>query len=856
MSALLWLSSVRFLLNRPWQLGLSVLGITLGVAIVVAIDLGNQSAKRAFNLSSEALTGKASHYVVGGPGGLSEDFYAELRLNLGVRDSAPVVEGYARLDGGRTLHLLGIDPVADAQFRPYTGRDAVIGRASSPLTFTNALLASPNTAIISTDTAESLGLGIGDTLALSVGNARQTLEIVGLIVPQNSLSAESLRSLVIVDISTAQELLSFEGRLTRVDLIVPQNQEGQELIGRTEAMLPPEATILDADGRSQAIAQLTSSFDQNLFVVSLMGLIIGAFLIYNAMTFSIVQRRPIIGSLRVLGVTRQQIFALVLGEALVIGAVSSVIGVLLGILIGRGLLQVITQNINDLFYVVSVQELALPTWSLAKGALLGVGATAIAALVPALEATGIPAREALSRSHLEARFRNSVPLASAIGVTLIVVGAALILLPLRTLTPIFLGLAVLTVGCAFLAPASVMLVSRSMGIVAARALGPIGAMAARGISASLSRTAVAIAALAIAISITISIDTMVNSFRSAVEDWLNTSLSSDFYISPSSLRLERSAVGLSPEVLERVRSIEGVEDTTTVRNVRVHSERDEVNLLVVGTTPQRFAVSNTFKEGDPRLIWDDLRNGEAVAVSEPFAYLNGKEVGSYVRLRTAEGERDFRIGGIYYDYNYSGSGRVMMSRAAYQRFWNDENFSGIGVTAVDGIDMDNLRERLESAVGSGQQVVIRSNADLKAAALEVFDRSFAITSIVYVLSISVAFIGVFSALMAMQVERAFEFGTLRAIGFTPKQVWTLYTSQTALMGAIAGLLSLPLGIIEAAALIFIVNRRSFGWSMGMEIYPAILIQALAIAIIAALLASVYPAIRMSRSSPASVMLQE
>ena len=856
MSTLLWQSSFRYLLNRPWQLALSVLGITLGVAIVVAIDLGNQSAKRAFGLSSEALTGKASHHIIGGPGGLPEEIYTELRLRLGIRAAAPVIEGYARLDDGRTLQLLGIDPLADAQFRPYTSSGSAVGRSGSPSDIAATLLAKQNAAVVSTETAESLDLQVGDTLTFSVADARHSAEIVGLIIPANSLSAESLRNLLVLDISTAQELLEFEGRLSRIDIIVPDDHLGDRQLKGIQGTLPPEHTLLDSDARSHTIVQLTSSFDQNLFVISLLGLIIGAFLIYNAMMFSIIQRRPIIGTLRALGVTRQQVFAFILGEALIIGLVSSIIGVLLGILIGRGLVQVIAQNINDLFFVVSVQKLAIPFWSLAKGALLGVGATTIAALVPAFEATGIPPREALSRSHLETRFRSSVPLATGIGALLIFAGIVLIVLPAKILSLIFLGLALLIIGCALLTPACITIIGRTLGPVAAGFLGPMGALAVGGITASLSRTAVAIAALAVAISVTISIDTMVNSFRSTVERWLDASLSSDIYISPASLRLERSVVGLSPAVLERVRSVEGVESTSTVRNVRVYSEMGEIDLLAVGTSLERFARYNTFKEGDPELIWNDLRDGEAVVVSEPFAYFNNAEVGSHVTLHTAEGVQDFKIAGIYYDYNYSGSGRIMMSRGAYERYWNDDNLSGIGITVADGVAQDEMISRLERAIGSGRQVVIRSNADLKSAALEVFDRSFAITSVVYVLSISVAFIGVLSALMAMQIERSLEFGTLRVIGFTPRQVWMLYTSQTATMGIIAGLISLPLGIIEAAVLIFVVNRGSFGWSMDMEIYPLLLVQALVISVVAALLASIYPAIKMSRSSPAEVMHQE
>ena len=863
MSTALWLSSARYLLQRPWQMALSMLGITLGVSVVVAIDLGNQSAKRAFNLSSDAVAGKATHRIVGGPGGVPEDVYRALRVDLGVRASAPVVESYAHhvedMEDGHSvgaLRLIGIDPIADSQFRPYTGSNLIVARSDASTQNIRFLLAKPNTALMTVQTASELSIQAGDSILIQVSDAEREVEIIGLITPRNELSRETLKNLLITDISTAQELFGVEGRLSHIDLIVPSDAHGEALLARVRSILPAEATVTGSESYSEAISDLTRSFDDNLFVISLLGLIVGAFLIYNAMAFSVVQRRPIIGAMRALGVTKRQIFALVMSEALLIGIISSILGVLLGIVVGRGILGIITQTITDLFFVVSVQGLSISAWSLAKGALLGVFATLAAAFVPALEATSVSANESLSRSHLETRVRNTLPLATSAGLALAIAGAALIMLPARSLTPAFVGIGSFVLGYAMLTPALVMMFSKGLAPPVSRVFGAMGAMAARGIAASISRTAVAIAALAVAISITISIDTMVQSFRGAVVGWLDNSLGSDLYISPTSFSSQATEAGLSYQLVKNIQSIDEVASVRTVRNARVNSPKGEVELLAFDASLDNFARYNSFKEGNPASIWQEMQNGDAVAVSEPYAYHNNVDIGSVVQLLTSEGVRDFRVEGIYYDYRNSANGKIMMSRKAYNRFWSDDKVTGIGVTAIKGVDIGELKLTIERAVGSDTQIEIRSNAELKAAALEVFERSFAITSVVHALSIAVAFIGVVSALMAMQMERSTEFGTLRAIGFTPRQVWLMFTSQTALMGIAAGLLALPLGLIQGAVLIFVVNRRSFGWSMDMEIYPVMLVQSVGIAAAAALLASVYPAIRMSRSSPAEVLHEE
>ncbi len=849
MSLLLWRASLRFLMRHPLQMCLSVLGVTLGVATVVAIDLANQSAKRAFSISADAIAGKATHRIIGGPRGLPDDTYRHLRMELGVRQSTPVVEGYATLPNGSVLRLLGIDPFTEAPFRSYADGGNTAGYGS-------ALLITPGAALASADTAQLLGVQAGDTLQARIAGFQRTLHIVGVISPQDRFTREALKDLLITDISTAQELAGFEGYLSHIDLIIPDDAAGETLAGRIRSALPEDATLIPVSSGAAAIRQLTGSFDDDIFMLSLLAMVVGTFLIYNTMTFSVVQRRPVIGTLRAVGVTRRQVFVLVLSEALLIGIVGAIAGIVLGILLGRGLTGIVAQTISDLFYAVSVRELSIPAWSLAKGALLGIGATLTATIAPAFEASGVPARAGLSRSRLETRIRSGAPIIAVVGIAVSAVGAGLMLIPAETLTPTFVGLLTLIVGYALLTPVILIVYARAAAPMMRRVFGITGHMAARGISASLSRTAVAIAALAVAVSITIAIDTMVSSFRATLQDWLGVSLASDIYITAQTSLSHRIDAGLAPALLERIRSVDGIAAVRTVRTARVQAPDGETQVLAIDAPLEDFNRPRRFKAGNPAEIWDAFQSGDAVVVSEPYAYHNSVDVGDTLRLYTALGEQDFRIAGIYYDYGNSGRGVVLFSRKAYDRFWDDERFTSVGVDALDGVSIPQLANTIRQAIGGAQEVEVRSNAEIRAAALEVFERSFAITSIMRLLAILVAAVGILSTLMAIQLERAREFGVLRTLGFTPKQIWALITAQTGLMGLAAGLLGVPLGIAEAAALIFIVNRRSFGWTMPMELDPLILVQAVALAIGAALVASAYPAFKMWRSPPVADLREE
>jgi putative ABC transport system permease protein len=270
--------------------------------------------------------------------------------------------------------------------------------------------------------------------------------------------------------------------------------------------------------------------------------------------------------------------------------------------------------------------------------------------------------------------------------------------------------------------------------------------------------------------------------------------------------------------------------------------------------PRSTFVGYRFKEGTPEEAWASFASGESVVVSEPYAFRHRLHRGDRVTLRTSRGKREFPISGVFYDYG-SDAGIISICRPAYLRYWDDPSVDGMGFYAAPGVTSAELAAQIREIGGESTFSVV-SNRELRHASMAVFDRTFAITGVLRLLTMVVAFVGILSALMAMQVERARELGVLRAIGLTPRQVWGLICSETALIGTVAGLLSLPLGILQAFVLIHVVNRRSFGWTMELAIDPALLLQAVALSLAAALLAGVYPALAIARTPPALALKEE
>jgi putative ABC transport system permease protein len=821
----------------------------MGVAVVVAIDLAIQSARQAFRVSTETVAGRATHQIDGGPGGIPDSVFTELRVDLALRESAPVVEGFALSSElpGRALRILGVDPFSEAPFRPY------LAPGDGELDI-GVLLTEPGAILLSRETAAAAGVVPGDGLPMTVGGRRVQLRVVGVLNPDGELGRQGLRDLVLTDVSTAQEILEMPGRLSRIDLVAPAGEDGETLLARVEEILPGGALLRGTGTRTAQMAGMLAAFDLNLTALSLLALVFGMFLIYNAMTFSVVQRRELLGALRALGVTRGEVRRMVLGEALLTGVVGSLLGLGLGVLMGRGLVRLVTRTINDLYFVVSVESLAIPATVLLKAGLMGVVATLLAGLPAIREAVNAPPRATLTRSMVEDRTRRLVPRAALAGLGLFLAGGALVLIPSRSVPLSFGGLFGLLLGMALLTPLATVGFVRLLMPVLSRAVGILGTLAARGVVASLSRTAPAVAALVVAVSVTVGLGIMISSFRGTVVRWLDHTLQADVYLSPPAPMASRAEGALSDGLVGRLRGVPGVEGISTYRGVTVPTPEGDVRLVALDLDP-RGEDAFRFLEGDPSTVFGRFRSGEALLVSEPFAYRRGLQVGDSVSIPGEAGSVSLPIGAVFSDYG-SDQGVVMMGRTAYDRLFADRRITSLGFFLAPGADSEAVLAELRARVGGEDAVVIRSNRSLRQASLEVFDRTFAITAVLRALAFTVAFIGVLSALMALQLERGRELGVLRANGLTPGQVWTLVTTQTGIMGVVAGILAVPAGLVLAAVMIFVVNRRSFGWTLQMELGPDLILQAVGLAVVGALVAGLIPAWRMSRTSPALALREE
>lgn len=840
-------SSWQFYRRHPAQLLLSVLGIMLGVAIVTAVLITNNSSQRAFALSSEALYGRTTHQLTGALG-VDQSTYVQLRKDWPELPMAPVIQAHVAIDD-EVFSILGLDPFSEAQFnrmQPSAASSARQGpdaEAADPELpdATVQLLLQPDAILISAASATDHGWTTGQRLSIDVGGKQVEATLAGTFDSSNPAAANGL---LMADIAFTQSLLQRQDRIDRVDLILTDAQ-----LSSLQSYLPSTLELNAAISRQQTMQAMTRGFHINLTAMSLLALVVGVFLIHNTMTFAVVQRREIFAIKRITGITAGTLLMSILAEAFVISLVGSLLGIVLGYAVAHVLIGLTTQTINDLYFVLHVQEIWFSPWLVAAGLLLGVGSSVVAASLSALDAAGTSPVQARQRSLIEQRTGRLLPRVAAVGVLMMGCGLILAILPLQSLILGFGALMLLILGYGLTLPWLVRLLARGCRILCGR-LGVSVSLAIGGIERNISRTGLAIAALCIAVSATFGVDIMIGSFRSTVDQWLGSTLQSDIYISAPSSVSSQSEIMLQPGIAQTARDIDGIQSVSTGRSLSVSTDVGDITMLVVEPHDDSGAGFELLDSSDRQTddAWQQWSRDDSVMISEPLATRHGLGAGDTLQLFTEQlGMHTFGIAAVFRDFG-SSHGKLLMARSVYARYWNDERVATLGIMLTDKTSaqslLDTLRKRLSS---TDNPLLIRSNTAIHAQSLAVFDRTFEVTRVLRWLTVGVAFIGIFSALLALHLERAREFAIIRASGATRLQIMQVVLLQTLVMGLFAGLLALPLGWFMSEILVKVINVRSFGWTMHSLLPPGAIGETLFLACLSALLAGAYPAWRLSRA---------
>ncbi len=841
--SLLFRASTRYLLRHRAQCALAVSGIALGVAIVIAIQTTQLSARAAFEHSMTSLFGTATHEIAAVAAHLDEHHLTRVRKLVPHWHPAPYLEARIALADrapSTILNLVGFDPFSMREVGSTADFDI------------RSLVREPDAAIINRATADRLGLETGGKFAVASATGRNEVTVIAIAEGAQTGTRFLADNVVLVDIATAQELLDLPGRLSRIELDARDDAQTADTLARLRAALPATLAVIDRGRDRAGAAQLTAAFYTNLDALSLLALLVGAFMIYNTMAFLVVQRQTLFARLRALGVSRAAIARQIAGEAVLLGVCGGVIGNLLGYALATVLAGPLARTLSDHYFATSGTRVAVDYGLVCAGLLLAVASALAATAIPAWQAARNAPAE-LARSSAQEHFAHRLlAWCAAGGCVIALLGAALLGWSSRSLYAGFAALGCILVAATVISPWLVRIALAWLARHAPRRVPLPERLAIKSASRAMGRIGMAIAALMAATATSVGVGLMVASFRTSVTDWLDQLLRAELYV--SQIAAQAAQPPIDEALIASLRADARIAALSKVRRARIRTDDGEINVTAYALPPAARAGFR-FLDGKPADIWPRWQHDATVIVSEPFAWRRQLAVGDTLALPTPAGPQRMTITGIYADYG-SERGVVALSWSNFMRYWQDPRVHGVGIYPRAGVDVQRLQHDLQQRFAGHDQLTVFSRAELQQQSLIVFDRTFAITDVLTLFAALIAALGVFNALLALNLERAREYAVLRATGCSRALIRRSMYAQTVIVAGAATLLAIPLGVAIAVLLIEIINVRSFGWSMALSWHPAALFGPAALALACAFAATVYPAEHALRSAPASALRYE
>lgn len=830
---------------------LNILSIACGVAVFLAIQLANRSASRAFAATIDLVAGKAQLEITAPANDLHDEVFPVVEKTSGISAATPLVRGLVTLPDfpGEYLDVVGIDVFTNTPFRTFqltnfSARDFDL----------EAWLRDPNVIAVTEGFVHGHGLKRGDSIRAQLNGREHPLR-VGFIMETNE-ARELDEHFAAMDIGWAQEFFGMRGRLSSIQLQLDPASNRPDVIAQLRRALPANIEVAAPARRSEQIDKMLSSFRLNLAAMSLVSLFVGAFLIFNTISASVIRRRREIGILRSLGTSRWQIGALFLGEAMTAAVIGTLLGLLLGTLLARLLIGEVSETISSLYVLVSVRTIATNFLDYLAASALGLGCAAVAAFFPARAAALMPPIAAL---HPEvASEKDETVSRKWIGVGLIAflgaIGAGFFALQGG---PRFLGFVAALLclsGASCFAP---WLVSALATIVRAMVrrhkITPVSPqLAALDFRRSLHRNSVTVAALASAVAMSVGVTIMIFSFRQTVTAWIEQTLVADIFITPASNEIAGPSSFLPPEALAFFENHPGIIAVDTFRYTELSFRGGRMALAALRADGPRHFL---FIGGDRVRQMERFRNERCAIVSESFARRNRVNVGDALPLATSDGESALPVTAIFYDYTRD-DGVVYVSEKTFTALFHDDRVHSMGVYLKPGADLEKVAAEFRMRFGARGEFAIYSNRALRRRIFEVFDQTFAVTYVLRTIAIIVALSGIFLSFSTIILERARNLGIMCALGTSARQLRGAMMWESVLVGIAASVLGIFSGMMLAIVLTGVINPAFFGWTVNLSVPWSVFALTPVWIVMAAMVAALFPAWRAVQLNAAEVLRAE
>ncbi|MEA2819624.1 MAG: putative transport system permease protein [Bradyrhizobium sp.] len=795
--------------RHPMQLATLLVGLISATALWSGVQALNQQARLSYDRAAATFGGARTAMLLGREGGtFPQQLFVDLR-RAGWPVS-PVLEGRVQI-GGRSFRLLGIEPVT---LPAEVGNTPAIGK-----TGLQSFVLPPGETLVAPETLADLKLSEGATPAAGA-----------IAIPPLKLAAQLVPGVLVVDIGLAQRLLKMPDQISR--LLIGKAKGSRASL---EAVVGDKLRLVEPDAESD-LERLTDSFHLNLTAFGLLSFLVGLFIVNSAIGLAFEQRLPMLRTLRACGVSSRMLNAMLLIELVSLALFAGLAGLVCGYLIAASLLPDVAASLRGLYGAQIPGQLTLkPEWWIAGLAISVLGALAAAAtsLTKAIRLPVLAAAQPYAWQQAQHRW---LVLQGALALVVFAAAAALLWFS-DSLISGFAVLAALLLGAALGLPA-VLGLALYLGQRSARR--PLAAWFWADSRQQLSGLSLALMALLLALAVNVGVSTMVESFSKTFTGWLDGRLAADIYLNASD---DAQAAEIKAWLRQRP-EVEAV-----LPGGRADVQIDGWPVEILG-----FADHATYRDHWPLLqatadVWDRVRDGNAALISEQLSRRTRVGVGGRIQAPTPAGNWPLEVAGIYADYG-NPKGQIGVNIDAMLRHFPEIPQTRMGLRVTPAA-IPSLIAEIQNKFGlDGRNLA--DQATLKAESTRIFNRTFAVTAALNAFTLGVAGVALLTSLLTLSNSRLPQLAPLWAIGITRRRLAVIELLKTMSVALITALLALPLGLLVAWCLIAIVNVKAFGWRLPFHVFPLHLIELLAVAMLAALLAALLPVLKLARMQPAAL----
>ena len=843
---LFWALIVRPVLRDPFRMIITILGVAIGVAVFLSIQLANRQTLRSFEESVELVLGRADAIVHAEGMAFDEKYFQELSRIRELVKSYPVIEGYGvELKTGQVVEILGTDLLQDSGIRDFS-----IKTLEKDLKGLLPIIMDPKGIVLPEKFIPGTNFKPGDKINFLINGTEKTFN-VNAILENKGLARALNGNFALMDIAAAQWAFGRIGKLDRIDIEFKRKENFESIREKISEVLPGFLRVDRPERKNRQVEKMLRAFQYNLTALSFVALIVALYLIYNMVALSVVRRRAEIGTLRAIGATPLLVASIFFIEAGIIGVAGSVIGVWLGKYLAQFSLDAVSVTINNLYtpsYVTEVEFHWLQSWPYL---LLGVSLSLVSALIPAIDASRTSPATVMRRGSYDLKIFRGDRRLTLLALTSFVMAGVFSLLPPIGGFPYFGFLAVFLVimGLSFLSPSALLLGRDLLRGICKKYFGGEGFLASMNLSQNIGRNSLAISSLAIAFMMIISMSIMVHSFRQTVIVWIGQTLKADLFVRVAGGRDIDYQYTLPGDRVEDIRKIPGVAAVDLFRAQDI-SYNDKPAVLGSGDFEALSRYGNLVIKSGPTAqeLFAQMVGQDRAIISESFALKHEVGVGDFLFMETPNGSAKLQVVAVYYDYSRE-RGYIIIDRSIFIKYYGDTDVNSFVIYLSNKNELENVRQELLKTLGADYNLVIRSNPELKKNVLEIFDKTFAITYSLEIIAGGVALLGLFNTLIALILERKREIGIIRFIGGFQDQVKRMVLIESGILGFIGSIMGLAAGGIVSYILIFVINKQSFGWTIQIHFPYIFVFLSLILFWVVSLVAGLYPARLAVRLNP-------